>query len=504
MDEQKFVDKTLCLRILRPLYSTEIEAEIKSEKDKRKSEEKKIELHAGFYQKLGKKYPEIFGWDKLSSLLNQLQRQISQVYNTSITELYIKTIAEGKKSNKHYISDIVYNRAYRKFFNAYIALGICTKVEANFRSNELLNQKSALPTAKSENFPIVLHKQKGGDGEKGGFKISSNNGDLIFEIQIPFYEYDAKNRIEPFKWIKHGGQKPTIRLILSTLRRKANRGWVKDEGTDAEIKKVIEGKYQVSQIEINRGKKIGEHQKWFVNFTIEQPVYKRELDKNIIGGLDVGVRSPLVCAVNNSFARYSIDSNDVLKFSKQTFAFRRRLLSKNSLKRSGHGSANKLEPITQITEKNDRFKKKIIERWAKEVTNFFVKNCVGVVQMEDLSNMKDKEDSFFNQYLRGFWPYYQMQNSVENKLKEYGIEVKRVNAKYTSQICSNPNCRHWNSYFNFQYRKDNKFPKFKCKKCNLEISADYNAAKNLSDPDINKIIAKSTKKKDLVENESVI
>ena len=362
-----------------------------------------------------------------------------------------------------------------------------------------------MPTAKSDNFPIVLHKQKGSEGEKGGFKISLQGNDLIFEISIPFYEYNTENKKEPYNWIAGTGQKPTLKLILSTFRRQRNKGWKKDEGTDAEIRKVMEGKYQVSHIEINRGKKLGEHQRWFVNFVIEQPIYERSLDKSIVGGLDVGVKSPLVCAVNNSFARYSIDSNDVLKFSKQVFAFRRRLLSKNSLKRAGHGSKNKLEPITRMTDKNDIFRKKIIERWAKEVTNFFIRNGVGIVQIEDLSDMKNREDHFFNQYLRGFWPYYQMQNLIENKLKEYGIETKRIKARYTSQLCSNPKCRHWNNYFNFEYRKTNKFPRFKCEKCNLEISADYNAARNISTPEIEKFVAKATKGIDLPEkNESVI
>nr|QBM01093.1 CRISPR-associated protein Cas14a.3 [uncultured archaeon] len=493
MEVQKTVMKTLSLRILRPLYSQEIEKEIKEEKERRKQAGGTGELDGGFYKKLEKKHSEMFSFDRLNLLLNQLQREIAKVYNHAISELYIATIAQGNKSNKHYISSIVYNRAYGYFYNAYIALGICSKVEANFRSNELLTQQSALPTAKSDNFPIVLHKQKGAEGEDGGFRISTEGSDLIFEIPIPFYEYNGENRKEPYKWVKKGGQKPVLKLILSTFRRQRNKGWAKDEGTDAEIRKVTEGKYQVSQIEINRGKKLGEHQKWFANFSIEQPIYERKPNRSIVGGLDVGIRSPLVCAINNSFSRYSVDSNDVFKFSKQVFAFRRRLLSKNSLKRKGHGAAHKLEPITEMTEKNDKFRKKIIERWAKEVTNFFVKNQVGIVQIEDLSTMKDREDHFFNQYLRGFWPYYQMQTLIENKLKEYGIEVKRVQAKYTSQLCSNPNCRYWNNYFNFEYRKVNKFPKFKCEKCNLEISADYNAARNLSTPDIEKFVAKATK-----------
>lgn len=499
MGEIRTVNKTLSLRILKPLYLPEIEKDILEEKERRKQNGKTGELDVGFYNKLEKKYPDMLGWTKLSQLLTQIQRQVARVYNHAISELYIKTIAEGKKSNKHYISEIVYNRAYGFFYNSYIALGIASKVEANFRSNELLLQKSALPTAKSDNFPIVLHKQKGSEGKKGGFKISSEGEDLIFEIPIPFYEYVSENKTEPFKWLNKSGEKPTLKLILSTMMRQRNKGWAKDEGTDAEIKKVIEGKYQVSQIEINRGKKIGDHQKWFVNFSIEQPVYERKLDKNVTGGIDVGVKSPLVCAVSDSFARYSVDSNDVFKFSKQAFAFRRRLLSKNSLKRTGHGSKNKLEPITEMTEKNDRFRKKIIERWAREVTNFFVKNQVGLVQIEDLSDMKNRQDQFFNQYLKGFWPYYQMQNLIENKLKEYGIEVKRIKARYTSQLCSNPQCRYWNNYFKFEYRKENKFPKFKCEKCNLEISADYNAARNISTPEIEKLVAKATKGIDLPE-----
>lgn len=189
-----------------------------------------------------------------------------------------------------------------------------------------------------------------------------------------------------------------------------------------------------------------------------------------------------------------------MKFSKQVFARRRVILRKNSIKRSGHGSANKLEPIINMTNKNDRYRKKIIERWAKEVTTFFIKNRVGIVQMEDLSTMKDKQDSFFNENLRIFWPYAQMQNMIENKLKEYGIEVHKVSARYTSQLCSG--CHEWNNQFNFAYRKENNSPKFKCPKCNLEISADYNAARNIATKDIDKIIAKASKGKLIATNEN--
>lgn len=279
---------------------------------------------------------------------------------------------------------------------------------------------------------------------------------------------------------------------MVTKKRQKNKTWFSDEGTDAEIKRVMSGELKVSWIEINRGKSIGDRNYWFVNMVVYVPIKEREIDPKIIGGIDVGVKSPLVCAVSNSFSRLSIGSNDVMAFSKQAFARRRVILKKNTFKRSGHGSANKLEPITRLTDKNDRFRKKIIERWAKEVSNFFIKNKVGTVRMEDLSGMKDKEDQFFRQYVKGFWPYAQMQSIISNKLKEYGINVEIVSAKYTSQVCSG--CHQRNEEFNWDFRKNNKFPLFECKKCGLKnINPDYNAARNLANPKFHEIFDKFKK-----------
>ena len=54
------------------------------------------------------------------------------------------------------------------------------------------------------------------------------------------------------------------------------------------------------------------------------------------------------------------------------------------------------------------------------------------------------------------------------------------------------------SYFDFQYRKEHGFPPFQCKYCNFgsdgTVYGDYNAAKNLANPDFVKIAQKNIPK----------
>ena len=246
---------------------------------------------------------------------------------------------------------------------------------------------------------------------------------------------------------------------------------------------------KITYLEIIRGKKnLHGGTDWFVNFVIKLPPVLEDASQSnpkIVGGIDIGVSSPIVCAVNNSFERYSIKKNDVAEHNRKTKARTRIFLSKNSLQRRGHGSKNKLKAVTELNDKSEMFKKKIIERWASEVFRFFKKEKVGTVQMEDLSSMKERTDNFFNSILRITWPYAQMQDQIKRKLEEEGINVKSINPFRTSQFCSN--CNQRNEEFTFEYRKTHRFPNFKCEKCGYTENADYNAARNIANPEIEKI-----------------
>ncbi len=476
------ISKTLSLRIVRPYYKPEVETAIKAEKDKREAQGQTRSLDAKFFNELKKKHPQIILSSEFYSLLSEMQRQLTSIYNRSMSNLYQRIIVnEESITTQKALNEDAYHEC-KDIFPSSIASGIREKIKSNFRRKELKNFKSSVPTAKSDTFPIPIYRQV--DEGKGGFKINENS-EKDFIVELPLVEYIAEEvKTAKGKFTKINISKPpkikNIPVILSTLRRKQSGQWFSDEGTNAEIKRVISGEYKLSWIEIVRRTRFGKHDDWFVNMVIKYDkltTLEEGLDPEVVGGIDVGVSLPLVCALNNSLDRYLVKNSDIIAFNKRAMARRRTLLRQNKFKRSGHGSKSKLEPITILTEKNERFKKSIMQRWAKEVAEFFRGKGASVVRMEELSGLKEK-DNFFGSYLRMYWNYGQLQSTIENKLKEHGIKVNYVQPKDTSKKCHS--CGLINDYFTFEYRQENKFPPFECKKCGIKCNADFNAAKNIA------------------------
>jgi IS605 OrfB family transposase len=468
------IQKTISLRVIRPLYPPDIEAEIKTEKVRRKENGGTGSLESLYFKNLENKYSTMVSRDEFCWLLSEMQRNITSIYNRTISQLYQRLIVDKESiSTAKALSEGPY-RDFKSTFNSYIALGLRQKIQSNFRKKDLMAFKIALPTAKSDKFPIPIYMQT-------NFKIKeSDNSDFVIDLPLMEYitkETKGKNKTFHNVEILKPPKVKNIPVILSTLRRKESGQWFSDEGTNAEIRRIITGEYKVSWIEIVRRTRFGKHYDWFVNMVISYEKSHEGLDTKVTGGIDIGVSSPLVCAVSNSLARYVVSKNDIMAFSKRAEGRRRGLLRKNRLKRSGHGSKNKLEPITVLTEKNERFKKSIMQRWAKEVAEFYKKNRTAVVYMEELSGIKNRDD-FFSKVLRMYWNYSQLQNIIENKLKEYGIEVKYISPKDTSRKCHS--CGHINDHFTFEFRQKNDFPLFKCSACVIECSADYNAARNIA------------------------
>lgn len=514
------IEKTLSLKIVRPFYPEEVEKVL--EEQKKASKEGHVSYHSKFWKKLKEDYPDIVTWEELGELLVQLQKSACEAYNEAISKLYkTKIIDKERGTTEKFLSSVVYPEFYKRFKSAYIASGLRQKVKSNFREKELRRMKVSLPTARADSFPIPFWFQE-------GIAIEKHNDDFIIALKFPKFERKKEvDKYRPWEKFDFVPRKTTeIKFILSTKRRRKNKSWFSDFGTDAEIRKLMNGDYEkewsewikshskeykknktkhdnahkISWIEIVKRKNIGFGRgKWFINFTIKIPPREDiELDKKIVGGIDVGVKSPLVCAVSNSPARRSIDSNEIYQHNRRMHARMRRLGKQSFLKRAGHGKNNKLKPKTMLTDKSDAFRKKIIERWAMEVTRFFINSKAGIVQMEDLGSMVKREDDFFNAVLRTSWPYAKMQSQIENKLKEHGIELNYVKPAYTSQICSK--CGEWKENFSFKDRQSQGFPSFKCDKCEFEENADYNAAKNLTKLDIEKIAKKAEKVKKASSN----
>jgi len=84
-----------------------------------------------------------------------------------------------------------------------------------------------------------------------------------------------------------------INVILSTKSRRESGQWEDNEGTNAEIRRIMSGEYKVSWIEIIKRTRFGKYAVWFVNMSIEYEKSQEGLDPMVTGGIDIGVSSPL-------------------------------------------------------------------------------------------------------------------------------------------------------------------------------------------------------------------
>lgn len=237
---------------------------------------------------------------------------------------------------------------------------------------------------------------------------------------------------------------------------------------------IISGTYK------NGAAQIGCHKnKWFVNFAYEPPKKIINLDTNIIVGVDLGVSKAFYCAVNNSKERLCADGFEIEQFRKRIRKFRRSIFKQGPFSgRKSKGRKKMLKPSVKISDKERNFRDTRYHQYSKMIVDFAVKNNAGIIQMEDLKNLKKSKinDSFLKN-----WAVSDLQNKIEYKAAEYNIQVKYVNPQYTSQRCYK--CGNISS----ENRKDQQT--FLCTVCGQKENADYNAACNLALESIEDIIA---------------
>ena len=177
-----------------------------------------------------------------------------------------------------------------------------------------------------------------------------------------------------------------------------------------------------------------------------------------------------------------IEGGEVTAFAKQLEA-RKRSLQKQAAHcgegRVGHGTRARVSDVYKAEDKIANFRNTVNHRYSKKLIEYAIQHQYGTIQMEDLSGIK--QDTGFPKFLQ-HWTYYDLQQTIETKAKENGINFIKVDPSYTSQRCSK--CGNIDS---------NNRPSqaaFCCTKCGFRANADFNASQNLSIPEIDKIIKK--------------
>jgi putative transposase len=251
---------------------------------------------------------------------------------------------------------------------------------------------------------------------------------------------------------------------------------VRDKTQQVILDRLMNGQYKVGGSElfsIKKGKT-----KWMLNLSYTFESQEKQLDKDKIMGIDLGIVNALYIAFNDSLERFRIEGGEIDAFRKRVEARRKSMLRQGKYcgeGRIGHGRQTRIKPIEKLSEKVENFRKSCNHKYSRTVVDLAVKHGCGTIQMEDLTGIS-KDEKFLKN-----WSYYDLQQKIEYKAQEAGIQVVYIKPDYTSQRCSK--CGH------IERENRPEQAEFQCKSCGFKTNADYNAARNIATKNIDKIIA---------------
>jgi len=238
--------------------------------------------------------------------------------------------------------------------------------------------------------------------------------------------------------------------------------------------------------------------KWWLYVTYDFPKTTGKLNPEIVVGVDLGFSIPLYVALNSGHARlgylhFKALGERIKSLQKQVMARRRaiqrggRVSISHSTARTGHGVKRKLQPTEKLRGRIEKSYSTLNHQLSASVIDFAKNHQAGVIQIEDLSSLKEELTGTF---IGARWRYHQLQQFLKYKAEEAGITLKQINPRYTSRRCSE--CGFINMDFDRAFRDAGrtygKVTKFLCPECGYEADPDYNAARNIATLDIEKLI----------------
>jgi IS605 OrfB family transposase len=218
------------------------------------------------------------------------------------------------------------------------------------------------------------------------------------------------------------------------------------------------------------GKRTGGKKGWEAQVVCRMPVVASKPDEPTVCGVDVGMRCLLVA---------SIPSKDRAKFiGGSAFGELWHEIKRHSTRRVVLNRDHKRHASAAHSDKCSRLRKHACELASRQLIDWCMLNRVTTIRLEDLSGIRDRcseegkteQDRTWNLRL-SHWPWYYLQQRIEQKAAAYGITVEKVNPHLTSQTCSS--CGHVDS-------ANREGAQFKCLRCGFERHADLNAANNIA------------------------
>lgn len=402
---------------------------------------------------------------QFNEVMFQLQKEMVQIANREVQILWedmnwsndVKTQTGSyptKEEVLEHYSCPVMTYIYRSVPQEYNYTGNISVLQRNVNKRFMQNRKGVIQGKRSidsykSTLPIAIHGNS--------IKIKKSGNKYLVSLSLLSNSYRKQLGIKK--------NQITFELMFG-------KSWSSRQIVDS----ILSGEFSHTASSV-----ICKNRKWFLNLGYSAP--DKDSIKFIEGrtmGIDLGIVKPVVMAFNDNPVHFEVDSNEISELRKQMIA-RRASIGKQTKhcanSKIGHGVHKRIEGIERLKTTESNFRDRINHQYSRYIVDMAVKYKCKTIQMEDLSGIS-KDSTFLKS-----WPYFDLQTKIEYKAKENGIDVIKINPKFTSQRCSK--C----GYISEANRPEQAI--FQCKKCGFGINADWNAALNIATPNIEEIIKNS-------------
>lgn len=438
-------------------------------------------------------------WSELGTMFRDVRYRVFRLANLMISESYLNYY-QARKNPDIKMSFPKYGELNRLLLQ--LLMEEDTRKNRTAVNHDRFSKTGALPDTvagalSQYKLRAVLAKSKWSDVIKGKASLPTFRKNIAIPVRCdkPNQRKLTRTDNDQVELELQICAKPYPKVVIATKRNSLG------DGQKAILDRLIDqnGEYRQRCFEIKEDERT---RQWYLYVTYDFPRRPApQLSTARIVGVDLGFSCPIYVAINNGYARlgrrhFAALGARIRSLQRQVIRKRREIQSggkadiSGATARSGHGRKRKLLPISVLEGKIDNAYKTLNHQLSAAVIKFAIDNGAGVIQIEDLSGLKDE---LSGRFIGRNWRYEELQRFIEYKADEADIKVKKVNPGYTSRRCSN--CGFINMNFTRDYRDKHSRPgksaRFKCPSCSFTADADYNAAKNLATPDIDKIIAET-------------
>lgn len=410
--------------------------------------EMRLKLHMPRYKEIEKELKKLDSDKKTSDkeirdrLLNERKELDEDVKNKK------KDFLQCSKQNSTYQ---LVSKEFKQYIPSDILANLNQKIQENYNNNQkkIESGERALSTYKK--------------GMEIPFSIRENKRLKLFIKEEGIY----------LKWFKE------ILFRLEFGKDASNNRCIVERLIESDRQQKNKGEDYVANNSSIKLVKYGKSTRIFLLLSIDIPAKKQVLDKDVVLGVDLGIKCPLYLAINKN-DNFKMQIGDIEHFHNQRTMFQKRFKSLQELMctQGGHGRKKKLEPLEKLKEKERNWVHTQNHVYSREVIKQALKQNAGTIHMESLKDFGKGKDGYVKdeyKYLLRYWSYYELQSMIEYKAKLEGIEVKYIDPAYTSQTCSYCGERG-------ERKKQEEFvcTNPQCKRRGEKINADFNAARNIA------------------------